>query len=99
MAPICELRRRADRWRTWGKAGASAKIESLRSRNLSSLEATQMDYPNSHHEDTSKGGIAFMARNRIIPNLLMILLVAGGAWTMYNMQKEVFPQYQLDFVE
>ena len=40
-----------------------------------------------------------MARSRIIPNLLMILLVAGGIWTMYNMQKEVFPQYQLDFVE
>src|SRR5690606_15277575 len=55
--------------------------------------------PNSHHEDTNKGGIAFMARSRIIPNLLMILLLAGGAWTMYNMQKEVFPQYQLDFVE
>ncbi|GHA78390.1 efflux RND transporter permease subunit [Pontibacter akesuensis] len=50
-------------------------------------------------EDTQKGAIAFMARNRIITNLLMFLLVGGGIWTMYNMQKEVFPQFQLDYVE
>jgi multidrug efflux pump subunit AcrB len=57
-----------------------------------------MDHPNSP-KDTHKGGIAFMARGRIIANLLMIVLVGGGIWTMYNMQKEVFPQFQLDFVE
>jgi multidrug efflux pump subunit AcrB len=50
-------------------------------------------------EDTQKGAIAFMARNRIITNLLMIVLIGGGIWTMNNIQKEVFPQFQLDFVE
>jgi multidrug efflux pump subunit AcrB len=49
--------------------------------------------------DTHKGAIAFMARNRIITNLLMIVLIGGGVWTMLNIQKEVFPQFQLDFVE
>lgn len=50
-------------------------------------------------EDTRKGAIAFMARNHIITNLLMIVLIGGGIWTMLNIQKEVFPQFQLDFVE
>jgi multidrug efflux pump subunit AcrB len=51
------------------------------------------------NEDTHKGAMAFMARNRIITNLLMIVLIGGGIWTMLNIQKEVFPQFQLDFVE
>ena len=50
-------------------------------------------------EDTKKGSIAFMARNKVITNLLMILLIGGGIWTMVNIQKEVFPQFALDFVE
>jgi multidrug efflux pump subunit AcrB len=45
------------------------------------------------------GAIAYMARNSIAANLLMILLLAGGIWTMFNIQKEVFPQFQLDYVE
>jgi len=46
-----------------------------------------------------KGWIAFMARNSIIANLLMIILLGGGVWTMFSIQKEVFPQFQLDIVE
>ena len=57
-----------------------------------------MDNHNSS-EESHKGAIAFMARNRIITNLLMIVLIGGGIWTMNNIQKEVFPQFQLDFVE
>lgn len=45
------------------------------------------------------GPIAYMARNPIAANLLMIILLGGGIWTMFNIQKEVFPQYQLDIVE
>ncbi|MDX1617950.1 MAG: efflux RND transporter permease subunit [Balneolaceae bacterium] len=45
------------------------------------------------------GPIAYMARNPIAANLLMIILIGGGIWTMFNIQKEVFPQYQLDIVE
>ena len=50
-------------------------------------------------EDTKRGSIAFMARNKVITNLLMVLLIGGGVWTMVNIQKEVFPQFALDFVE
>ncbi len=47
----------------------------------------------------SKGPIAYMAKNPIIANLLMILFIVGGGYTMYSVQKEVYPQFQLDIVE
>ncbi len=40
-----------------------------------------------------------MARNSIAANLLMFLLLGGGLWSAYAIQKEVFPQFQLDVVE
>lgn len=43
--------------------------------------------------------IAYMAKNPIAANLLMIILLGGGIWTMFNIQKEVFPEYELDIVE
>ena len=46
-----------------------------------------------------EGAIAYMARNSIATNLLMLLLLCGGLFTMYTIQKEVFPEFQLDFVE
>ncbi|MBC5992235.1 efflux RND transporter permease subunit [Pontibacter cellulosilyticus] len=58
-----------------------------------------MAKPDKPAEETHKGAIAFMARNRVITNLLMFILIGGGIWTMYNMQKEVYPQFQLDYVE
>lgn len=55
----------------------------------------------SETEDTTSfnGPIAYMARNPIAANLLMLILIGGGIWTMFNIQKEVFPQFQLDIVE
>ncbi|WP_281542531.1 efflux RND transporter permease subunit [Maribacter aestuarii] len=46
-----------------------------------------------------EGAIAYMARNSIATNLLMLILLGGGLFTMYTIQKEVFPEFQLDFVE
>ena len=40
-----------------------------------------------------------MARNSIATNLLMLILLGGGIFTMYTIQKEVFPEFQLDFVD
>lgn len=45
------------------------------------------------------GSIDFMARNTIAANLLMVILLGGGIWSMFHIQKEVFPQYQLDVVQ
>ena len=46
-----------------------------------------------------EGAIAYMARNSVATNLLMLVLLGGGIFTMFNIQKEVFPEFQLDFVE
>ena len=51
------------------------------------------------NSSNKKGIIAYMARNSIAANLLMILLIGGGIFTMIKIQKEVFPEFQLDFVE
>jgi multidrug efflux pump subunit AcrB len=44
------------------------------------------------------GAIAWMAQHSIAANLLMILLLAGGVWTAFNIQKEVLPEFTLDMV-
>lgn len=49
--------------------------------------------------EEKEGLIGFFARHSVIANLIMMLLVAGGFWTMYNIQKEVLPQFELDIVE
>ncbi len=40
-----------------------------------------------------------MARNSIAANLLMVLLLGGGIWGAFTVQKEVFPETELDVVE
>jgi len=44
------------------------------------------------------GPIAWMVRNSIAANLLMLIFLGGGLWTALTIQKEVFPQFQLDIV-
>ncbi len=44
------------------------------------------------------GPIAWMAQHSIAANLLMILLIGGGIWSAFNIQKEVYPQFDLDIV-
>lgn len=53
---------------------------------------------NSVEPKSSGGAMGWMARNSIAVNLAMILLLAGGIWTAFNIQKEVFPEFQLDIV-
>lgn len=45
-----------------------------------------------------KGMIAWLVHNRVTPNLLMIILIAGGFLTSSKIQKEVFPEFELDIV-
>jgi len=49
-------------------------------------------------KNDQKGPIAYMTKNSIAANLIMLILLGGGIWSMINMQKEVYPQYQLDIV-
>jgi len=59
-----------------------------------------MSDSNQHNQlQDTNGPIAYMARNPLVANLLMLLFLGGGIWTMLNIQKEVYPEYQLDIVE
>lgn len=49
--------------------------------------------------EVRRGPIAWMAQNSIAANLIMMILLGGGVWSAINMQKEVFPQFQLDIVQ
>ena len=48
--------------------------------------------------DAPRGPIAWMAQNPMAANLLMVLLLGGGVFMAVTMQKEVFPEFQLDLV-
>lgn len=46
-----------------------------------------------------QGSIAWMARNPVAANLLMILLLAGGVLSAFYIQKEVYPQFELGLIQ
>ncbi len=45
-----------------------------------------------------KGIVAWFARNSVAANLLMVVLMAGGALTLSTIRTEVFPEFSLDLV-
>ncbi len=54
---------------------------------------------NDGGDDVSRRSvIAWMAQNSIAANLLMVILLGGGIWTALEVQKEVFPRFELDIV-
>ena len=58
-----------------------------------------MSSPRAPTTDEPAGPIAWMARNSIAANLLMVVLLVGGLWSAVRIQKEVFPQFELDVVQ
>jgi len=46
-----------------------------------------------------RGAIAWMARNSVAANLLMWVLIIGGVLVGLQIQQEVFPEFDLDFVQ
>ena len=48
--------------------------------------------------DTHSGLIAWFARNNVAANLLMWLLVVGGLFGAFSIQKQVFPSFEIDVV-
>ena len=49
-------------------------------------------------ERWQRGPLAWMAYNRVTPNLLMIFLLLGGLIVSGQIKKEVFPEFELDMV-
>ena len=50
-------------------------------------------------EAREKGLLAWMARNHVAANLLMLTLVGGGLIVAWDIKQEVFPEYALDFID
>ncbi len=48
--------------------------------------------------DEARGPVAFMARNKVAANLLMVFLVAAGLFSLRGIVQEVFPEFSLDQV-
>ncbi|MCL1037074.1 efflux RND transporter permease subunit [Shewanella submarina] len=49
--------------------------------------------------DTSKGIIAWFARNNVAANLLMIILLLGGLVSAFTINKKVFPSFDLNYLQ
>ena len=49
-------------------------------------------------ERWQRGPLAWMVYNRVTPNLLMIALLLGGFFISGQINKEVFPEFELDVV-
>ena len=45
-----------------------------------------------------KAMIAWFARNTVAANLLMILILGGGALTVSKLRMEIFPEFSADMV-
>jgi len=48
---------------------------------------------------TNKSPIAWMAGNHVAANLLMLLFVLGGLIVGFHVKQEVFPEFELDFIQ
>jgi multidrug efflux pump subunit AcrB len=46
----------------------------------------------------TRGPLAWMAHNRVTPNLVMLFLLVGGAFMSTRIKKEVFPDFELDTI-
>ncbi|WP_422410802.1 MULTISPECIES: efflux RND transporter permease subunit [unclassified Endozoicomonas] len=47
----------------------------------------------------NKGAIAWMARDKITPNLLMLFLIIGGLFVTWGIKKEIMPEFNVDRIE
>ena len=45
-----------------------------------------------------RGPLAWMARNSVAANLLMVVIIVGGLLTLSRTKQEVFPSFELDVV-
>ena len=45
-----------------------------------------------------KALIAWFARNNVVANLLLLVIIAAGALTLIDLKKEIFPEFSLDAI-
>lgn len=50
------------------------------------------------HIDTERGIIAWFARNSVAANLLMFIIIIGGIFGIFRVQKQVFPVFEVNVI-
>ena len=50
------------------------------------------------HIDTEKGIIAWFARNSVAANLLMFIIIIGGIFGIFRVQKQIFPAFEVNII-
>ncbi len=58
-----------------------------------------MQSSNATQSGGYRGAIAWMARNPVAANLLMVMVLAGGVIGLTQVKQEVFPEFELDMVQ
>ena len=46
-----------------------------------------------------RGAIAWMARNGVAANLLMVFIGVSGIFAVFNIPQEIFPEFSLEAVQ
>lgn len=54
--------------------------------------------PAAAEPETTKGALAWMARNGVAANLLMFVVLVGGVLGLVRTKQEVFPEFELDLI-
>ena len=55
-----------------------------------------MAEPTPVHLANPHGPVAWMVKNRVTPNLLMLVLLLGGLFLALQIKQEVFPDFEFD---
>ncbi len=61
-------------------------------------ETVAPDVSPTHPRDFYRGGMAWMARNSVAANLLMLVLLVWGIFSASGIKQEVFPEFDLDML-
>ncbi len=71
----------------------------MSSQGLTNEQNDSENLNRPHHDiDTNKGIIAWFARNSIAANLLMVFILIGGGLTALTINKQMFPQIQINWI-
>jgi len=57
-----------------------------------------MSHEQQEGQGELRGAIAWMVRNHVTPNILMLVLLLGGLMVSFRIKKEVFPEFDLGMV-